>query len=57
MNISVVGTGYVGSVVGVCFAEKGYNVICVDVDKNKINIMESDISPICETGLEELMKR
>lgn len=57
MNISVAGTGYVGLVAGVCFAEKGHNVTCVDIDKNKVKLMESGISPIYEEGLEELMKK
>ena len=41
MRISVAGTGYVGLVAGVCFAEKGHDVICVDVDKKKVELMES----------------
>lgn len=57
MNIAVAGTGYVGLVAGVCFAEKGHNVTCVDVDEKKIKMMESSISPIYEEGLEELMKK
>ena len=57
MRISVAGTGYVGLVAGVCFAEKGHDVICVDVDKKKIELMESGRSPIYETDLEEMMKR
>ena len=40
MRISVAGTGYVGLVAGVCFAEKGHDVICVDVDKKKVELME-----------------
>lgn len=57
MKIAVAGTGYVGLVAGVCFAEKGHNVTCVDVDEKKVKMMESGISPIYEEGLEELMKR
>lgn len=56
-NIAVAGTGYVGLVAGVCFAEKGHNVICVDVDENKIKMMRKGESPIYEEGLEELMKK
>lgn len=55
MNIAVAGTGYVGLVAGVCFAEKGHTVTCVDVDENKVKLMESGISPIYEEGLQELM--
>ena len=57
MNIAVAGTGYVGLVAGVCFAEVGHNVTCVDVDEEKVKVMESGISPIYEDGLEELMKK
>ena len=57
MKVAVAGTGYVGLVAGVCFAEKGHNVICVDVDEEKINKMKSGICPIYEQGLEELMKK
>lgn len=56
-NIAVAGTGYVGLVAGVCFAEVGHNVICVDVDEKKIEIMKSGVSPIYEQDLEELMQK
>lgn len=54
-KIAVAGTGYVGLVAGVCFAEKGHNVICVDVDEEKVKLMKSGKSPIYEQDLEELM--
>lgn len=57
MKIAVAGTGYVGLVAGVCFAEKGHNVICVDVDENKVRLMKSGKSPIYEEGLEELLDK
>lgn len=57
MKLVVAGTGYVGLVAGVCFAEVGHDVTCVDVDENKVKLMESGISPIYEEGLEELMKK
>ncbi len=57
MKIAVAGTGYVGLVAGVCFAEKGHNVICVDVDEAKVKMMESGVAPIYEEGLEELMRK
>ena len=57
MKISVAGTGYVGLVAGVCFAEKGHTVTCVDVDEQKVKLMESGVSPIYEADLEELMQK
>lgn len=57
MKIAVAGTGYVGLVAGVCFAEVGHEVTCVDIDEKKVKVMESGISPIYEEGLEELMKK
>lgn len=57
MKIAVAGTGYVGLVAGVCFAEKGHDVTCVDVDEKKVRMMESGVSPIYEEGLEELMRK
>jgi len=57
MNIAVVGTGYVGLVSGTCFAETGNNVICVDIDKAKVEKMRSGIVPIFEPGLNVLFER
>lgn len=57
MNISVAGTGYVGLVAGICFAEVGHQVTCVDIDENKINLMKQGISPIYEADLEGLMQK
>lgn len=57
MKLVVAGTGYVGLVAGVCFAEIGHDVTCVDVDEKKVRLMESGVSPIYEEGLEELMKK
>ncbi|MCS6104929.1 UDP-glucose/GDP-mannose dehydrogenase family protein [Clostridium botulinum] len=56
-KIAVAGTGYVGLVAGVCFAEVGHQVTCVDIDENKVNLMKSGVSPIYEEDLEELMQK
>ena len=55
MKIAIAGTGYVGLVTAVCIASTGHDVTCVDVDENKIKIMQQGKSPIYEADLEELM--
>ncbi len=56
-KICVVGTGYVGLVTGVCFADLGNDVTCIEIDLRKLDTLRSGKSPIYEPGLEELLKR
>jgi len=57
MKIGIVGTGYVGLVTGTCFAEMGYDVLCIDIDPIKVEKLSKGIPTIFETGLELLLKR
>jgi len=57
MNIAIVGSGYVGLVSGVCFAQIGHKVICVDIDEEKIKKLKMGKVPIYEPGLEALLKK
>ena len=57
MKIAVVGTGYVGLVLGACLSENGNTVICVDKDESKITTLQAGKMPIYEPGLEELVRR
>lgn len=57
MRIAVIGTGYVGLVTGTCLAEVGHNVVCVDIDKEKVAKLRRGESPIYEPGLPELIRK
>src|SRR6202011_2050264 len=57
MDISIIGSGYVGLVTGACFADVGHNVICVDNDARKVETLQAGRVPIYEPGLEEIIHR
>jgi UDPglucose 6-dehydrogenase len=57
MNVSIIGTGYVGLVTGACLAEKGHHVTCVDIDPERVATLNRAESPIFEPGLDELLRK
>lgn len=57
MNICIIGAGYVGLVTGACFADLGHNVVCVDNDKKKIEMLRKSKIPFYEKGLEDMVRR
>src|SRR5437879_6785224 len=57
MNVTIIGTGYVGLVTGACLADAGNSVFCLDVDEKKINLLNENRIPIFEPGLEPVVRR
>ena len=57
MNITVIGTGYVGLVTGSCFAEMGNYVSCIDIDQNKVDLLNNGEISLFEPGLENIVKK
>ena len=57
MNVTVIGTGYVGLVTGACLADAGNSVFCLDVDERKIRLLNQGRIPIYEPGLEPIVQR
>ncbi|KQR88084.1 hypothetical protein ASG07_04400 [Sphingomonas sp. Leaf343] len=57
MRITMIGSGYVGLVSGACFADFGHDVVCVDKDQGKIDLLLQGVMPIFEPGLDELVAR
>ncbi len=57
MKVSIIGSGYVGTVSAACFAELGHEVICIDIDEKKVKQINAGIPPIYEDGLKELMQK
>ena len=57
MRVSIIGTGYVELVTGACLADKGHDILCVDIDSQKVDKINNGIPPIYEKGLEDLLQR
>src|SRR5438046_8839741 len=57
MNVTIIGTGYVGLVTGACLADAGNSVFCLDVDEKKINLLNENKIPIFEPGLQPVVRR
>ena len=57
MRISIIGSGYVGSVTGICLADLGHEIVLVDLDTNKVNSLNNGVPPVYESGLEALLQK
>src|SRR3981081_3530439 len=57
MNVTIIGTGYVGLVTGACLADAGNSIFCLDLDGDKIGLLNRHTTPIDEPGLEPIVKR
>ena len=57
MNLTIIGTGYVGLISGACFAEFGYQTVCVDKDQNRIDKLNQSKCPFYEPGIEDLLNK
>ena len=55
MKIAIVGTGYVGLVSGLCFAEFGFETLCIDKDQSRLNSLSKGVCPFFEPGLDDLL--
>ena len=57
MKLAIIGTGYVGLITGACFAEFGYQTVCIDKDENRVNDLNNSICPFYEPGIEDLLDK
>ena len=57
MKLAIIGTGYVGLITGACFAEFGYQTVCIDKDENRVNELNNSKCPFYEPGIEDLLDK